>query len=63
MNHSPLYRKMSDRASYAFAQASVAALDVGIVRNATPLPGNAFKIPLARNVIVRTLLELTEEQR
>ncbi len=26
------------------------------------LPGNAFKVPLARNVLVRTLLDLTEEE-
>ena len=25
-----------------------------------PLPGNAFKVPLARNLIVRTLLDLLE---
>jgi xanthine dehydrogenase YagS FAD-binding subunit len=102
------YRKVRDRASYAFALVSVAAaLDVadGAVRDvrlalggvahkpwrarkaeqalrgvsateanfraaaeaeladARPLPGNAFKVPLARNVIVRTLLELAEEGR
>jgi xanthine dehydrogenase YagS FAD-binding subunit len=99
------YRKVRDRASYAFALVSVAAaLDVarGIVRDvrialggvahkpwratraeqalrgapasercfreaadielrsAQPLPGNAFKVPLARNVIVRTLIDLVE---
>jgi xanthine dehydrogenase YagS FAD-binding subunit len=97
------YRKVRDRASYAFALVSIAAaLDVvdGDVRDvrvalggvahkpwratmvedalrgapaneerfraaaqaelasARPLAGNAFKIPLARNVIVRTLLDL-----
>jgi xanthine dehydrogenase YagS FAD-binding subunit len=97
------YRKVRDRASYAFALVSIAAaLDVvdGAVRDvrialggvahkpwrattaeevllgapatedsfrsaaeaelaeARPLAGNAFKIPLARNVIVRTLLDL-----
>ncbi|MGZ3679073.1 MAG: FAD binding domain-containing protein [Ktedonobacterales bacterium] len=97
------YRKVRDRASYAFALVSVAAaLDVsdGVVRDvrialggvahmpwraakaeaalrgapatadtfrraaeaelaqAVPLPGNAFKVPLARNAIVRTLLDL-----
>jgi len=102
------YRKIRDRASYAFALVSVAAaLDVvdGSVRDvrlalggvahkpwraataeqalrsgpadaasfraaaeaeladARPLPGNAFKVPLARNTIVRTLLDLAEEQR
>jgi xanthine dehydrogenase YagS FAD-binding subunit len=101
------YRKVRDRASYAFALVSVAAaLDVadGTVRDvrlalggvahkpwrawkaeaalrgapateesfrraaeaelsaAQPLPGNAFKVPLARNTIVRTLLDLTEEE-
>ncbi|MCX9193784.1 molybdopterin dehydrogenase [Carbonactinospora thermoautotrophica] len=97
------YRKVRDRASYAFALVSVAAaLDIadGVVRDvrialggvahkpwratkaeealrgapaseesfraaaeaeladARPLPGNAFKVPLTRNVIVRTLLDL-----
>jgi xanthine dehydrogenase YagS FAD-binding subunit len=101
------YRKVRDRASYAFALVSVAAaLDVadGIVRDvrialggvahkpwratraeqllrgapasrdsfiaaadaelvqARPLPDNAFKVPLARNVIVRALLDLAEGQ-
>ncbi len=101
------YRKVRDRASYAFALVSVAAaLEVadGVVRevrialggvaprpwratkaeavlrgapatedvfrraaeaelaDAQPLPGNAFKVPLARNVLVRTLLDLTEEE-
>ena len=28
---------------------------------AQPLPGNAFKVPLARNTLVRTLLDLTGE--
>jgi xanthine dehydrogenase YagS FAD-binding subunit len=100
------YRKVRDRASYAFALVSVAAaLDVagdGRVRDvrlalggvahkpwrawkaeaalrgaqateetfrraaeseladAQPLPGNAFKVPLARNTVVRTLLDLLE---
>lgn len=98
------YRKVRDRASYAFALVSAAAaLDVagGVVRDvrlalggvahtpwrayrleealrgrpanaesfagavdaelsaAQPLPGNAFKVPLARNVMVRLLLDLT----
>jgi xanthine dehydrogenase YagS FAD-binding subunit len=101
------YRKVRDRASYAFALVSVAAaIDVtgGRVRDvriafggvahkpwratraeavlrgapateemfrraagveladAQPLPGNAFKVPLARNVLVRTLLDLTEQE-
>jgi xanthine dehydrogenase YagS FAD-binding subunit len=99
------YRKVRDRASYAFSLVSVAAaLDLadGVVQNvrialggvapkpwratkaeemlrgvsasemsfraaaeaelagAQPLPGNAFKVPLARNVITQTLLELAE---
>jgi xanthine dehydrogenase YagS FAD-binding subunit len=99
------YRKVRDRASFAFALVSVAAaLDVadGVVRDvrlalggvapkpwrawkaeaalrgapateeafgraaeaeladAQPLLGNAFKVPLARNLIVRTLLDLLE---
>ncbi len=103
------YRKVRDRASYAFALVAVAAaLDVtddGTVRDvrlalggvaakpwrawkaeaalrgtpataesfrraaeaeladAQPLPGNAFKVPLARHTIARTLLDLTEEAR
>jgi xanthine dehydrogenase YagS FAD-binding subunit len=101
------YRKVRDRASYAFALVSVAAaVDVadGIVRDARiafggvahvpwratkaeaalrgtpaieetfrraadaeladaqPLRDNAFKVPLARNVLVRTLLDLTEKE-
>jgi xanthine dehydrogenase YagS FAD-binding subunit len=100
------YRKVRDRASYAFALVSVAAaLDVkdGLVREARlalggvapvpwratkaeallrgapatetsfrraaeaelaaaqPLPGNAFKVPLASNTIVCILLDLLEE--
>src|SRR6266566_2081729 len=100
------YRKVRDRASYAFALVSVAAaIDVadGRVRDARiafggvahvpwratkaeavlrgsaateevfrraaeaeladaqPLRGNEFKVPLARNILVRTLLDLTEE--
>jgi len=101
------YRKVRERASYAFALVSVAAaLDVedGVMRDvrlalggvahkpwratkaeealrgepageenfraaaeieledARPLRENAFKVPLARNVITRTLLELSEER-
>src|SRR5260221_5424166 len=101
------YRKVRDRASYAFALVSVAAaIDVtgGIVRDvriafggvahvpwratkaeltlrgatateetfrraanaeladARPLRDNAFKVPLARNVLVRTLLDLIGEE-
>ena len=100
------YRKVRDRASYAFALISAAVtLDVtdDVVRDvriafggvahvpwrarkaeavlrgaaateevfqqaadaeladAQPLPGNAFKVPLARNVLVRTLLDLAQE--
>jgi xanthine dehydrogenase YagS FAD-binding subunit len=101
------YRKVRERASYAFALISVAAaLDVkdGVVHDvrialggvahkpwratkaeealrdepvseenfraaadielddARPLRDNAFKVPLARNVITRTLLDLSEER-
>jgi xanthine dehydrogenase YagS FAD-binding subunit len=44
----------------AFGRAAEAEL-----ADAQPLPGNAFKIPLARNTLVRTLLDLTtkEEER
>lgn len=101
------YRKVRERASYAFALVSVAAaldLEDGVVRDvrlalggvahkpwratkaeealrgepageenfraaaeieledARPLRENAFKVPLARNVITRTLLELSEER-
>ena len=101
------YRKVRDRASYAFALVSVAAaVDVadGIVRDARiafggvahvpwrarkaeavlrgaaateevfrraadaeladaqPLRENAFKVTLARNTLVRTLLDLTQEE-
>jgi len=102
------FRKVRDRASFAFGLVSVAAaLDVadGVVRDgrlalggvahtpwraaraeevlrgapatersfrdaaeaelaaARPLPGNGFKVPLARGAIVRTLLDLVEEER
>jgi xanthine dehydrogenase YagS FAD-binding subunit len=100
------YRKVRDRASYAFALVSVAAaieLNDGVVQDvrialggvahkpwratlaeealrgaepteelfgraadaeleqAQPLPANGFKVPLARNTIVRTLLDLVEQ--
>jgi xanthine dehydrogenase YagS FAD-binding subunit len=102
------YRKVRDRASYAFALVSVAAaLDVtgGVVRDvrialggvahkpwrattaeqtlrgapataehfraaaeaelaeARPLADNAFKVPLARNTIVSTLVDLAREEQ
>jgi len=101
------YRKVRDRASYAFALVSLAAalnVEGGVVRevrlalggvaarpwrarkaeallrgapateelfgraaeaelaDAQPLPGNAFKVPLARSVLVRTLLDLIAEE-
>jgi len=31
--------------------------------DAQPRPGNAFKVPLARNTLVRTLLDLTGEEK
>jgi xanthine dehydrogenase YagS FAD-binding subunit len=102
------YRKVRDRASFAFALVSVAAavqVEDGVVRDvrlalggvahkpwralaaeealrgrpateesfsaaaeaelagATPLRDNAFKVPLARNLVVRTLLDLLEVSR
>lgn len=102
------YRKVRDRASFAFALVSVAAalrVEDGVVADArlalggvahkpwrataaeealrgrpateesfaaaadaelaaaTPLRDNAYKLPMARNVVVRTLLELTEAGR
>jgi xanthine dehydrogenase YagS FAD-binding subunit len=36
-----------------------AAADIEL-EDAEPLQGNAFKVPLARNVVVRTLLDLSE---
>jgi xanthine dehydrogenase YagS FAD-binding subunit len=102
------YRKVRDRASYAFALVSIAAavdLADGTIRDlrvalggvahkpwrattfedalrgapateerlraaaeaeladARPLAGNAFKIPLARNVLVRTLMDLAGDAR
>jgi xanthine dehydrogenase YagS FAD-binding subunit len=102
------YRKVRDRASFAFALVSVAAaLDMadGVVRDvrlalggvshkpwratvaeqalrgqpateesfaaaadaelaaATPLRDNGYKVPMARNVVVRTLLDLVEASR
>jgi len=43
-------------------ETSFAAAAEAELAGARPLPGNAFKIPLARNVIVRTLMDLREEQ-
>jgi xanthine dehydrogenase YagS FAD-binding subunit len=102
------YRKVRDRASFAFALVSIAAalrVQDGVVRDvrlalggvahkpwraraaeaallgrpateesfaaaasaelaaATPLRDNAFKVPLARNLLVRTLVDLTEATR
>jgi xanthine dehydrogenase YagS FAD-binding subunit len=101
------YRKVRERASYAFALVSVAAaleVEDGLVRDARialggvahkpwratkveealrgepaneanfraaaeieledaePLRDNTFKVPLTRNVMVRTLLDLSEER-
>ena len=106
-SHNSKYRKVRERASYAFALVSVAAaldLEDGMVRDARialggvahkpwratkaeealrgepaneaafraaadkeledaqPLRQYAYKIPLARNVITRTLVELSEER-
>jgi xanthine dehydrogenase YagS FAD-binding subunit len=101
------YRKVRERASYAFALVSVAAaleVEDGVLRDvrialggvahkpwratkaeealrgepaseenfraaadieledAEPLQGNSFKVPLARSIIARTLLDLSEER-
>jgi xanthine dehydrogenase YagS FAD-binding subunit len=42
----------------SFAAGAAAELDA-----ATPLRDNGFKVPLARNLVVRTLLDLTEATR
>jgi xanthine dehydrogenase YagS FAD-binding subunit len=105
LNMPSRYRKVRDRASFAFALVSIAAavrVEDGVVGDvrlalggvahrpwraraaeealrgqpaaetafeaaadaelaaATPLRDNGFKVPLARNLVVRTLLELTE---
>jgi xanthine dehydrogenase YagS FAD-binding subunit len=39
-----------------------AAIDAELA-DAQPLPGNAFKVPLARNVVVRMLLDLSGAQQ
>jgi xanthine dehydrogenase YagS FAD-binding subunit len=44
-------------------EASFRAAAEAELADARPLPGNAFKVPLARNAIVRTLLDLTEGQQ
>jgi xanthine dehydrogenase YagS FAD-binding subunit len=41
-------------------EASFRAAAEAELADAQPLPGNAFKVPLARNAIVRTLLDVTE---
>jgi xanthine dehydrogenase YagS FAD-binding subunit len=103
-----MYRKVRDRAAFAFALVSIAAalrIEDGVVGDvrlalggvahkpwraavaeealrgqpateasflgaadaelaaATPLRDNGFKVPLARNLVVRTLLDLTESDR
>jgi xanthine dehydrogenase YagS FAD-binding subunit len=44
-------------------EASFASAAEAELADAQPLPGTAFKVPLSRNVIVSTLLDLMEEQR
>jgi xanthine dehydrogenase YagS FAD-binding subunit len=44
-------------------EASFRAAAEAELADARPLPGNAFKVPLARNTIARTLLDLGEEKR
>jgi xanthine dehydrogenase YagS FAD-binding subunit len=47
-------------AAESFRAAAEAAADAELAA-ARSLPGNAFKVPLARNAIVRTLLDLVEQ--
>ena len=49
------YRKARDRASYAFAVGSVAAVE--------PLRDNAYKVTLIRNLVAATLARLTGATR
>lgn len=44
-------------------EASFAAAADAELADAQPQPGNAFKVPLARNAVVRTLLDLGKEVR
>ena len=44
-------------------EASFRAAADAELADARPLPGNAFKVPLARNAITRTLLDLVEGQQ
>jgi xanthine dehydrogenase YagS FAD-binding subunit len=46
------------RGGLATAERLRAAAEADLA-DARPLPGNAFKLPLARNMIVSTLLELS----
>ncbi len=45
----------------AATEASFAAAADAELAAATPLPENGYKVPMARNVVVRTLLDLTGE--
>ena len=49
------------RGTPATEEAFRQAADVELA-DARPLRDNAFKVPLARNVLVRTLLDLTEKE-
>ena len=49
------------RGEPAFEENFRAAAEIEL-EDAQPLRENAFKVPLARNVITRTLLELSEER-
>jgi xanthine dehydrogenase YagS FAD-binding subunit len=50
------------RGAAATAERFGSAADAELA-DARPLPGNAFKVSLARNLIVSVLLELAEEER
>jgi xanthine dehydrogenase YagS FAD-binding subunit len=60
--HKPWRAKRAEQAlrGKPATEASFRAAAEAELADARPLPGNAFKVPLARNAIVRTLLDLTE---
>ena len=62
LNHELVYRRRI--AHEVGTEYDTLSVDPGLFSvYAQPLPGKAFKVPLARNTIVRTLLDLVEEAR
>ena len=60
--HEPWRARAAEEACAAASrprEAFAAAADAELERRRSPCADNAFKVPLARNVIVRTLSELT----